>query len=153
MFLLVFVNALFLLVGAVMVAYLLRGRDGTEGTDGDAWRDGAVDLAREVKHTASTVDRPADPDQVARRLLPLSGRIHGHVRAAPAGIEQEIYRALFELGVECNRVAIEQRPKIAPPEGQFLEDRLETLEGMAGGLESTIADGSSDPDPNSEQAR
>lgn len=141
MFLPVFVNALLLLVGAVMVTYLLRRREGEGETDGDAWREGAIDLAREVKHTASTVDRPADPDQVARQLLPLWGRIHRHVQAAPAGVKQPTYRALFELGVACKRVAIEHRPKTAGSKGQFLEDRLETLEGRAGALESTVADG------------
>jgi len=134
------VDAALVLVAVGVAAYLLgRRRDGAP-SDVDEWGDGARDLAREVREAASTAGRPADPDRVARRLLPLSSRIQGHVRAAPAAVEEGTYRGLFELGVACQRVALEHRPVGTSPDGVFLEDRLETLGNDAAALVAGIED-------------
>jgi len=120
-------NAALALVAVGVAAYLLGSRSGGPSSDVDAWREGARDLAREVREAVSSVERPADPDRVSRRLLPLSARIRGHVRAAPAAVEEGTYREFFELGVTCQRVALEHRPVGTSPDGVFLEERLESL--------------------------
>lgn len=122
------------LLDAVAVAAYVRHRRGRNPDDGgDDWRAGAAALAREVRRAAEADGRPADHDRVSRRLLPLAGRIHRHVRAAPAGVEEPVYRGLFELGVACQRVAVEHRPA-GRPEGPFLEDRLASLRDDAEAL-------------------
>lgn len=133
------VNAALVLVAVGTAAYLLGSRNDEASSDVDAWCEGARDLAHEVRETVSSVERPAEPDQVSRRLLPLSARIQGHVRAAPAAVEQGTYRDLYELGVTCQRVALEHRPVGTSPDGVFLEARLEALDDAAAALASGVA--------------
>ena len=136
-----FVDVVVLFVAVGVAAYLLRTRWDGGSSDVEGWREGASDLAREVRGIATGVERPADPDQVSRRLLPLAGRIQGHVRAAPPAVEEAVYRDLFELGVACQRVALEHRPVGTSPDGVFLEERLETLGREAAALEAGVVDG------------
>lgn len=137
--LLVVLNGAVLLVALGVAAYVLRHRAADASTRED-WRAGALDLAREVQRAAMAAERPADHDRVTRQLLPLAGRIHGHVRAAPPGVEEPVYRGLFELGVACQRVAVEHR---SPPRvgGPFLEDRLESLRADASALATMVEAG------------
>lgn len=130
------VDAAVVLVAVAAAAYLLRSRGGDDPSDVAAWHEGAGELAREVQSAATAVERPVDPDRVSRRLLPLSSRIQGHVRAAPASVETAVYRGLFELGVACQRVALEHRPVGTSPDGVFLEDRLASLADEAAALEA-----------------
>lgn len=147
-------NAALVLAAAAVAAYLLRSRDGDDPSDVEAWHEGARDLAGEVRRAASSVDRPADRDRISRRLLPLSGRIQGHVRAAPGSVEAAAYRGLFELGVACQRVALEHRPIGTSLDGVFLEDRLEALADEAAALEALARDGGhSNPREKRENAR
>ena len=106
-------------------------------SEGGAWYDGAVNLASEVSRTVSELDRPAEPDLVSRRLLPLSARIRGHVRSAPATVDEGLYRRFYGLAVGCQRVALEHRPRErgAPD----LEDRLESLAAEATRVEERVA--------------
>lgn len=136
--LLVVLNGAVLVVAAGVAAYLLRGRSVDPAAAGATWREGTVGLAREVREAAEPTAVPADHDRVARRLLPLAGRIQRHVRAAPTGVEERTYRRLFELGVSCQRVAIEHRPGDALAGGPFLEDHLETLREEAAAVESAV---------------
>lgn len=135
--LLVALNGAVLVVAVAVAAYVLRRREG-DPVARDDWLAGALDLAREVRR--ATDERPADLDRISRQLLPLAGRIHRHVRAAPAGVEEPVYRRLFELGVACQRVAVEHRPA-ARVEGPFLEDRLETLRADADALVAAVEAG------------
>ena len=135
------VNAALVLVAVGVAAHLLGAQSEGDSSDVVAWREGARDLAREVRETVSSVERPADPDRVSRRLLPLSARIHGHVRAAPAAVDAGTYRQLFELGETCKRVALEHRPAGTSPDGVFLEERLESLGDAAAALESAAGSG------------
>lgn len=134
-------NALLLLVVTVAATYLLARQESDASRDRAAWRRGALDLAGEVERTAATVDPPADLDQVARQLLPLSGRIRRHVRAAPASVERPVYRGLFELGLACRRVAMAPRPTTELVAGASPEERLDDLEAEATALWSTVEDG------------
>ena len=114
--------------------------DGVAGgeTDGD-WRGEALALAGEARRTAARFDDPADPDRVARDLLPLAARIRRHERAAPAPGDREVCRLLFDLGVACQRVAVEHRPVGGPAGGYaYLEDRLEGLRADAGDLAARV---------------
>lgn len=135
--LLALLNGAVLIAAAGVAGYVLVGR-GSDAADGAAWREEAGALAGEVRRAAEPRGTTADPDRVARRLLPLAGRIQGHVRAAPASADAGVYRRLFELGVACQRVAVEQRPHARLVEGPFLEDRLESLAARAGALESAV---------------
>lgn len=103
----------------------------------ETWYVEAVDLAGEVRKTASRFDRPADPDQVSRRLLPLSARIRGHVRSAPSTVETDVYRRLHELAVTCQRVAVEHRPFAQGRSS--LEERLVFLQDEAGAFETRVS--------------
>lgn len=134
------VDAALVLAAAGTAAYLLGSRSEGGSSDAEAWAEEARDLAREVQAVVSSVGRPADPDRVSRRLLPLSGRIRRHVRAAPAAVEEGTYRDLFDLGVACQRVALEHRPVGTSPDGVFLEERLESLGDAAAALESVAGD-------------
>lgn len=135
----VLVNGALVLVAVGVAAYLLGSRNEGSTSDVVAWSEGARDLAREVQEAVSAFERPADPDRVSRRLLPLSARIQGHVRAAPAAVEEGTYRDLFQLGVTCQRVALEHRPVGTSPDGVFLEERLESLGDAAAALDSSAA--------------
>ena len=147
------VDAALVLVAVGAAAYLLGPRRDGGSPDDDAWREGASELAREVRRAVSTADREVDHDRLARRLLPLSGRIRGHVRAAPASVEEADHRQLFELGVACQRVALEHRPVGATPDGVFLAERVSTLREEAASLERRVRDGRySKPREKSENA-
>ena len=106
------------------------------GEDGE-WYEEAVDLASEVGRTVSGLDRPAEPDLVSRRLLPLSARIRGHVRSAPATVDDVLYRRFYELAVGCQRVALEHRPR--DPCAPGLEGRLQSLATEATRVEELAA--------------
>lgn len=149
--LLVALNAAVLLAAVGVAGYVLRRREAPPAAEGAAWRDEAAALAREVQQAAEPSATPADPDQVARRLLPLAGRIQGHVRAAPASVEEGTYRGLFELGVACQRVAVEHRPA-GRVDGPFLEDRLESLRAEADAVATAVAEGYSKPRSNTKNA-
>lgn len=144
--LLPFVNAGVAVVGAVTIAYLLRlpprGRVDDRGADpgdpGDSWRGEAIALAREVRSSATSFDRPADSDRVSRDLLPLSARIRGHVRSAPRTVDQGVYRRLFDLGIACQRVAIEPPSDDNRHGHQPIDERLEALESEAENVEERI---------------
>lgn len=136
--LLAFLNGAVLLTAVGVAAYVLQRDSGNGGRDDETWRESAADLAREVQQTASAADGRADHDRVARRLLPLSGRIQRHVRTAPPSVEERTYRDLFELGVACQQVAVEHRPVTRLDEGVFLEDRLERLRAEADALEASV---------------
>lgn len=123
--LVVAVDLVVLAAGLLVAARLVR-RDGAEGGV-ESWYAEAASLAREVERTATEADPPADPDRVARRLLPLSGRIRRHVRTAPRGIDAAVNRELFELGVTCQRIATEHRRLDALQRGLLVEERLEAL--------------------------
>lgn len=148
--LLVALNGAMLLVALAVAAYVLRRRPAAAST-GEDWRAGALDLAREVQRATVAAERPVDYDRVSRQLLPLAGRIQRHVRAAPPGVEEPVYRGLFELGVACQRVAVEHR---SPPRvgGPFLEDRLESLRADAAALATTVDAGYSNPCSNTANA-
>lgn len=103
-----------------------EGSSEPEGATGP-WHDEAAELAREVRRTASALGRSTDPDRVSRRLIPLSARIRGHVRSAPVAVNADVYRRLYELGVACQRVAVEGRPADGPRGYGRLQDRLEAL--------------------------
>lgn len=136
--LLVLVNGAVLFGAVLAVAYLLRRRDGT-GMDSEEWRREARKLTEEVQSTAASVDRPADHDEVSRRLLPLAARIAGHVRTAPASVEQTQLQAFFELGVTCERVATDYRPGETTADGPFIDDRLDSLGTRARSVEEQLA--------------
>lgn len=137
LWLLALLNGVVLAVALGVAGYVLVGR-GSDAADGAAWREETRALAGEVRLAAEPRGTPADPDRVAQRLLPLAGRIQGHVRAAPASADPGVYRRLFELGVACQHVALEQHPDAALVEGPFLEDRLASLADEARALESAV---------------
>ncbi len=135
--LLALLNGAVFIAAAIVAGYVLIGH-GDAAADDENWGERAGALAREVRRGAEPYEPPADPDRVARRLLPLACRIQGHVRAAPSSADAYVYRRLFELGVACQRVAVEQRREDRLIEGPFLEDRLESLAARASELESTV---------------
>lgn len=137
--LLALLNGVVLAVALGVAGYVLVGRTTGAADAGATWRDEAAELAREVQRAAEAAGTPADPDRVARRLLPLAGRIQGHVRAAPASADAGLYRRLFALGVACQRVSTEHRPHAGLTDDVFLEDRLESLREEAAALESAAA--------------
>lgn len=149
--LLVALNAAVLLAAGGVAWYVLRRRGRSSADGNEAWCDEAAALAREVRQAAEPTATPADPDRVARRLLPLAGRIQGHLRAAPTSIDEASYRGLFELGVTCQRIAVEHRPA-ARVDGPFLEDRLESLRTEADAVATAIAEGYSKPRSNTKKA-
>ena len=130
-------NGAVLLAAVGVAAYVVSRRDPAAAAD---WGAGALALAREVQRAVEAAGRPADADRLARRLLPLAGRIHRHVREAPRGVDQGVYRRLFALGVACQRVAVEHRPATRV-DGPFLEDRLETLGAEADALAAAVESG------------
>lgn len=130
-------NAVLFVAAVAAVAVLLGRRDGVAGDEAAEWYDRAAELTRDVGRAAESVERPADPDRAARRLLPLSGRLRRHVREAPAGVDGEVHRGLFELATRCQQVAFEHRPA-GRGTGPFLEDRLEALADDASTLEAAI---------------
>lgn len=134
--LLALLNGVVLAVALGVAGYVLVERSPGATVADATWREEARELAREVQQTAEAAGTPADLDRVARRLLPLAGRIRSHVRAAPASADAGVYRRLFELGVACQGVATEQRPRAGLPDGVFLEDRLESLREAAVALET-----------------
>lgn len=122
------------LVTVLGVAFYVYTRRETASMDRALdWRVGTYELACEVHRIATSIDRPPDHDRVARRLLPLAGRIRAHVRNAPHSVEEPVYRDLFALGVTCQRIGLEHRPQTSAS-GPFLEDRLEVLEEAAAAL-------------------
>lgn len=143
--LLLALNGAVLAAAVGVAAYVLTRLD--DAPMRDDWRAGALELAREVQRTVEPDERPRDLDDASRRLLPLSGRINRHVRAAPAGVEAAVYRELYELGVACQRVAVEHRP-VVRVEGPFLEDRLDSLRSDAAALVTAVEDGYSKPRSN-----
>lgn len=138
--LLALLNGAVVLAAAGVAGYVLTARSGGDD-DLAGWGDGARELACEVRRAAEPQGTPADPDRVARRLLPLASRIQSHVRAAPASADAGVYRQLFDLGVACQHVAVEQPPDGGRVEGPFLEDRLATLADQARALESAVESG------------
>lgn len=138
--LVVLVDAVLLVAGAAAVAYVLRSR-AEDPSAAREWEAEAGELAREVRGVVAAVERPADPDPVARQLLPLSGRIRSHVRDAPATVEEAAYRGLYELGVACQNVALEHRSREAALGGVLLEERLEALAETAAALEAEVSEG------------
>lgn len=139
--LLAVLNGLVLVVALGVASYVLVGGSTNRADTGESWCQGTRALAQEVQRAAEAGETPADPDRVARRLQPLASRIQGHVRSAPASVDAGTYRALFELGMACQRVAVEQRPSSRSANGVFLEDRLESLRADAAALEDTVRSG------------
>lgn len=142
LWLVLLINAAILVGGTTFAMFLFRRqkRNREDGEGGAAeWYEGVRSLAREVAHTAESFDHPADPDRVSRSLLPLAYRIQGHVRAAPAAVDGEIYRQLFELGVTCQRLGVEHRPARIAFEDDRLGDRLRALGDEASALETRVA--------------
>lgn len=137
--LLAVLNGVVLAVVLVVVGHMLV--EGSLGAvDADAsWTDEAAELAREIQRAAEPEGTPVDPDRVSRQLLPLAGRIQGHVHAAPASADAGLYRRLFELGLDCQRVAAGQSPHGGLTNGVFLEDRLDSLREEAAAVESAAA--------------
>lgn len=133
--LLAVLNGTVLLVAVGVATYVWRHRGAPSGRPSRQWQERTAELAGEVRRTADATDGVADPDRVARRLLPLAGRIKSHVREAPPSVDERAYRELFELGVSCQRLAIEHRPGTARRSGVFLEDRLDALRDAAATLE------------------
>lgn len=134
--LLALLNGVVFAVALGVAGYVLVGRSTGVADAGATWREEARELAREVQQVAEAPAPPADPDRVARRLLPLAGRIRRHVRSAPASADAGVYRRLFELGVACQGVATDQRPRAGLADGGFLEDRLASLREEAVALET-----------------
>lgn len=148
--LLALLNGVVLFVaGGVAWALLRSGSDGS-APDESAWLIETGRLAREVQQVAEHGSTPTDYDRVDRTLLPLAGRIQGHVRTAPSSVDDAIYRVLFELGVACQRVALEHRPAMQV-DGPFLEDRLQSLRSKADAVVAAV-DAYSKPRSKTENA-
>lgn len=155
LWLLLLVNAGVATAGTLVVARFVgfpsrdRGRDDLDARDDRAaptvadgtWYDEAVALATEVRTTVSTSDGPTDHDRLTRRLLPLSARIRGHVRSAPSTADADVYRSLYDLGVACQRIAVESRPPDTDGGHADLERRLDALRAEASDLQerATVA--------------
>lgn len=138
--LVVLVDIALLVAGVAAVGYVLRSRAEDPSAARD-WGAGAGELTREVRGVVAAVERPANPDPVARRLLSLSGRIRSHVRGAPATVEEAAYRGLYELGVACQNVALEHRSREAALGGVLLEEHLDALAETAAALEAEVTEG------------
>ena len=156
LWLLLVVDAGVAIAGTLVVAHFVGFRRGGLETDGGdvrndgvasgvardappagegAWHDEAVALAQEVRRTVASVDGATDPDRVSKRLLPLSARIRGHARRAPSAADAAVHRRLFELGMACQRVAVEGRPTDGPRGYGGLQDRLDALRSEADALQ------------------
>ena len=128
-------NAVLFVVAVAAAAVLLGRRGGDAGAEVATWYERASELTRDVARVAETVERPAEPDRAARRLLPLSGRLRRHVREAPRTVDPEVHQDLFRLATRCQQVAVEHRPVGA---GASLEERLERLAEDAVAVEARI---------------
>lgn len=133
--LLIAANLAVVLAALGVAGHLLRRRSGPPG-EPVGWYAEAATLAAEVQAAAAVGGPPPDLDAVSRRLLPLSARIEGHVRAAPTTVEAEAHEALFQLGAACRRVAMEHRPIGTDPAAVPLEDRLTSLQTRAEAVET-----------------
>lgn len=124
-----------LVVGAMVATRLLGGRSGAgSGGDPGGWYADAAALADEVQRATTATREPVDPDAVARRLSPLSGRIRRHVRSAPRGVDAEVARQLFDLALVCQRIGAERGRGDALRDGVFLEARLADLGAEAAAI-------------------
>lgn len=132
----VILNAVVFIVAIMAAAGLLARTRGEPTGRTSEWYRGAIELTQEVTQTTQEIRRPADPDRVARQLLPLSARIRRHVREAPESVDDRIYRELFELAIRCQQVALEHEPVGAG--GPFLDDRLDSLAEEMRSVEARI---------------
>lgn len=138
----VLLNGLILVAGLLVYGYwrVHRTGDATEQPDPvEGWYKQAASLAREVQRTAESPEGPVDLDRMQRQVIPLSGRIQGHTRAAPAGVEERLVQDLYDLGVECYKVGMEHTTREAARTGVFLEDKLEELREDAEEVEAAIS--------------
>lgn len=111
----------------------------SEGEPIEDWCEEATSLAREIQQTAEISEPLVDHDRVQRRLLPLSGRLKGHARAAPIEVEVTLVNDLHELGINCYIVGMEHTTFEAARTGVFLEDKLNELKTSAEEFESAVS--------------
>lgn len=93
----IILNGIILLAALVVFGLWWRAKQRSTQPEEDevtVWLNGAVSLSREVQQVAEISDGVADRNQVERQILPLSGRIRGHVRNAPAGIDEHVLEEL-----------------------------------------------------------
>lgn len=138
------VDAVVLAVGAGIAAYwwVNRAAGRGESEDGDrvaTWHAEAAALAAEVQRSVERTGAVADHDEVQRWSLPLSARVKGHARAAPAGVDDRLVGAVHALGVDCYRVGMEHTTRDALQTGTFLEDELDDLAATAATVEAAAA--------------
>lgn len=135
-----FLNA-FLLVALLGVLVFLYWRAMPIHVDNrlEAWNEEATSLAREVQRTADDTNVPIDYDRLQRQLVPLASRLKGHARSAPRTVNERVTMELHELGMNCYKVGMEHSTIQGAQSGDFLEDRLDDLQGTAERVEATVS--------------
>jgi len=130
-----------LVAAAALAGYwwLTRSAEDTgSSTAPTDWYAEATALATEVRRLAER-DGIADHDRIQRRVLPLSGRIRKHARAAPVGVDEHHVQQLYDLGEACYVVGMEHTTLDGERTGVFLEDRLDDLGDRAAAFEGAVA--------------
>lgn len=131
-------------VALAALVLLFRYRDRVSGStkwlnDGNHhpdWYESAAALAAEVSDAVDYGTAPADHDRIQRAVLPLSNRIEGHLREAPADVDEVILRRLYELSRDCRSVAFRRADTLDV--SVFLEDELDQLAERAEGIEGDV---------------
>ncbi len=132
------INAIVLVGGGILLLVWRRSRStDRDPASCDRWYDEAVDILQEVTRVADGSDPGDDREAICHRILPLSTRLKGHARAAPACVENGVPARLHELGTDCYRLGMEHSPVGMQPEIVF-EDELNRLGCRAADLKSTL---------------
>lgn len=135
-------NGLVVAAAAVAVGYLWLHRERSGGDPVQDWYAEATELAREIQRLGEVEEAVANHDRIQREILPLSGRLQGHARAAPAGVDARHVTELYRLGDTCSKIGLEHTAGEAARTGEFLETKLEALGAEAEAFEAAVASGS-----------
>lgn len=139
----VLLNAVIFLVAILAYGYWRlsrRKRSRSAGGSAPEWYETTASLCREVRAIAAE-ETQRSRDDLQRELLPLASRLKGHARAAPAEVNDELVRDLFDLATDCYALSMEHTRLDAARSGDFLEDEVEKLEAQAAAVEQQARNG------------
>lgn len=123
-----------LVLAAAIVA--LVGADwwglGDTSTGSDRWRADVSSLARELETAVRALEAPIDPDRLQRTVLPMAGQFRRKAREAPADVDGTLVRRVYDLGMACQRLGVEQATHRLLLDAQSVEDVAADLAERAG---------------------
>lgn len=135
-------NGAVLLVAVVVLSYWYWSRDAVSAGRTWAvqeWYATTAALARELREE-SDVEPGVNPEAARSRLLPLSYRLRGHVRRAPADVDEDVLRRAYTLAMDCYRFSVEHTLSEAARTGVFIEDKLNDVASSADTLAAAAND-------------